>query len=327
MASIVGKQIRGKTYYYLVESARVGGKPRIVSQRYLGTAAEVVGALEGSSGQPERTRHLGFGDLAAVWGMIRRLGVVETIDGVVGARRADAAASVGIYLALAAANRVVAPCSKLAFADWWQTTAGPRLVKVARAALDHRRFWDAMDQVSEEHLLAIERALGTRIVAEFGIDLSGLVLDMTNFATFVDSGNARNTLARRGHSKQGRRDLRLIGLALVVALDGCVPLAHRAYAGDRPDASEFPAALALLKRRLAELGLPEEALTLVDDKGNNSKANQALADELSLGIVGSLVPTHYPQLLEIALERFRPLAGDPQTLVCRTRAEDRKSVV
>jgi hypothetical protein len=140
MASIVGKQIRGKTYYYLVESARVGGKPRIVSQRYLGTAAEVVGALEGSSAQPERTRHLAFGDLAAVWSMICRLGVVETIDEVVGARRVDAGASVGTYLALAAANRVVAPCSKLAFADWWQTTAGPRLVKVARAALDHRRF-------------------------------------------------------------------------------------------------------------------------------------------------------------------------------------------
>ena len=39
-------------------------------------------------------------------------------------RRADAAASVGTYIALATANRVVAPCSKLAFADWWATTAG-----------------------------------------------------------------------------------------------------------------------------------------------------------------------------------------------------------
>ena len=36
MASVQPKVINGKTYYYLVESARVGGKPRIVSQRYLG---------------------------------------------------------------------------------------------------------------------------------------------------------------------------------------------------------------------------------------------------------------------------------------------------
>src|SRR5438045_465699 len=86
--------------------------------------------------------------------------------------------------------------------------------------VESARVGDAMDQVSEEHLLAIERALGTRIVAEFGIDLSGLVLDMTNFATFVDSGNERNTIARRGHAKDGRVDLRLVGLALVVSRDG-----------------------------------------------------------------------------------------------------------
>ena len=47
MASIVGKK-RGKaTYYYLVESARVHGKPRIVSQEYLGTAEELISAETG----------------------------------------------------------------------------------------------------------------------------------------------------------------------------------------------------------------------------------------------------------------------------------------
>jgi hypothetical protein len=33
MPSIVGKRQGGQTYYYLVESARVDGKPRIVSQQ------------------------------------------------------------------------------------------------------------------------------------------------------------------------------------------------------------------------------------------------------------------------------------------------------
>jgi hypothetical protein len=41
MASIIGKKQDGKTYYYLAESARVNGKPRIVSQRYLGSAEEI----------------------------------------------------------------------------------------------------------------------------------------------------------------------------------------------------------------------------------------------------------------------------------------------
>jgi hypothetical protein len=34
MASIVGKKRGNQTYYYLVESARVNGKPRIVAQEY-----------------------------------------------------------------------------------------------------------------------------------------------------------------------------------------------------------------------------------------------------------------------------------------------------
>jgi hypothetical protein len=38
MPSIVGKRRGAQTYYYLVESARVDGKPRIVSHEYLSTA-------------------------------------------------------------------------------------------------------------------------------------------------------------------------------------------------------------------------------------------------------------------------------------------------
>jgi hypothetical protein len=44
--------------------------------------------------------------------------VAGVIDAVVPGR-ADAAASVGTYLALATANRIVDPCSKLGFGDWW----------------------------------------------------------------------------------------------------------------------------------------------------------------------------------------------------------------
>jgi hypothetical protein len=113
MPSIVGKRRGRQTYYYLVESARVDGKPRIVSQEYLGTAEEVTARLRGdASGVPDRTQHKRFGDVAAVWGMCEQLGVAEVIDEVVGERRSDVAVSVGTYLALATVNRIVDPCSK-----------------------------------------------------------------------------------------------------------------------------------------------------------------------------------------------------------------------
>ena len=205
MASIVGKKRGNQTYYYLVESARVNGKPRIVQQEYLGSSREVVDRLSGAAlGRPERTQHKAFGDLAAVWGILDRLGVADAIDAVCGPRRSDAGASVGTYLALATANRVVAPCSKLAFEQWWATTAGPRFTKVPVAATDHRRFWDAMDALDTVKLAAAEAAIATAMVTEFGLDLFGLALDMTNFATFIDSANEAAPIAQRGHAKQKR---------------------------------------------------------------------------------------------------------------------------
>lgn len=60
-------------------------------------------------------------------------------------RYGNAGASVGTCIALATASRVVASCSKLAFDDRRATTAGPHWVKTPAGALDHRRFWDAMD--------------------------------------------------------------------------------------------------------------------------------------------------------------------------------------
>src|SRR6266700_4043213 len=153
MASIVGKK-RGKaTYYYLVESARVDGKPRIVSQEYLGTAHELAAAMRGGGlGLPDRTRHKQFGAVAAAWGMLEDLGVAAIIDEVAGPRPAGQPLSTGTYLALAALNRLVAPCSKAAFADWWKTTAADRFTRIPAAALDHRRFWDAMHAVTLEQL-------------------------------------------------------------------------------------------------------------------------------------------------------------------------------
>lgn len=310
MSSIVGKR-RGKhTYYYLVESARVDGKPRIVSQEYLGTAEEVMAKLAGAgSGEPVRSQHKQFGDLAAVWSVLERLGVAEVVDAVA-PRRADAGASVGTYIALATANRVVAPCSKLAFADWWASTAGPRWVKTPAAALDHRRFWDAMDCLDTEALRRIETELGRRMVTEFGLDLSGLVLDMTNFATYIDSTNERAPIAQRGKAKQKRTDLRLVGLALVVARDGGVPVVSHAYPGDRPDVTQFPTVIEELVSRYRALTASVESLTVVYDAGQNSADNHTVIEDSGLGFVGSLPPSAHPDLLAVPASTYRPVDAD-----------------
>jgi len=330
MPSIVGKKQGNKTYYYLVESARVDGKPRIVSQRYLGPAEEIVARLsETGPGEPDRTRHLAFGDLAAVWSILQRLQVAEIVDDVVGPRRADVACSVGTYIALVIANRVVDPRSKRAFADWWAKTAGDRFVKLPAAALDHRRFWDAMDQISETQLAEIERRIVTEMVKTFEVDLSGLVLDMTNFATYIDSGNERAPIAQRGHAKQKRRDLRLVGLGLIVSTDGGIPLVSHAYAGDRPDVTQFSLLVEELAARFGALSgdghhTGTDRLTLVFDAGQNSGDNQELLDGLAMHFVGSLPPSDHPDLLAVAENHYRPV--DPERFPGLTAFETTKVV-
>jgi len=304
---IVGKKQNGKTYYYLSESARVHGKPRIVSQRYLGSAEEVEARLsEGGAGEPDKTRHLGFGDLAAVWSMIEQLDVIGIIDDTVGTRRSDAG-SVGTYVALACANRIIDPCSKRAFVDWWKTMAGDRWVKLPAAALDHRRFWDAMDALCVEDLQVIESRITARMIEVFDVDLSGLVLDMTNFATYIDTGNDRAPIAQRGHAKQKRTDLRLVGLGLIVSTDHGIPLLSHTYAGNRPDVTQFADMVTNLVDRFTDLGADTNDFTLVYDAGQNSAGNQKTINGTAMHFVGSLPPSEHPDLLAVAHRDYSPV--------------------
>jgi hypothetical protein len=187
VSSIIKKRRGGSTYLYAATSARVGGQPRIVEQVYLGTEQEVIARLTGGPGGeaslPE-TEHRRFGDVAAVWGMLARLDAISVIDSVVG-DPVGGGVSVGTYLALAAVNRVCDPRSKRAFAGWWAGTALGRITRIPAGALDHRRFWDAMDVVTVEQLEQIEAALTRRMIEVFGLDTQALILDMTNFATFI----------------------------------------------------------------------------------------------------------------------------------------------
>jgi len=303
MASIVGKKRGTATYYYLVESARVDGKPRIVSQEYLGTAEELAAAMRGGGlGLPDRTRHKDFGAIAAAWGMLEDLGVAGIIDEVAGPAPAGQPLSTGTYLALAALNRLVAPCSKAAFADWWKTTAGDRFTKIPATALDHRRFWDAMHAVTVEQLAEISRKIAVKIVQSAGVDVSSVALDMTNFATFIGTANGKAPVAQRGKAKQKRSDLRLVGLGLVVTRDGGIPLTWHAYPGDRPDVTQFPGMIDQLKTQYeqacAAAGLSVRAadMTVVFDAGQNSEANFTHLAGSCLHYIGSVPASDCPDL-------------------------------
>ncbi|MDQ2945544.1 MAG: hypothetical protein M3Y27_06310 [Acidobacteriota bacterium] len=54
--------------------------------------------------------------------------------------------------------------------------------------------------------------------------------------------NQRNELVRRGHNKQGRHNLRQVGLSMMDGENG-LGVCHHVYPGNVADADEFPEAL------------------------------------------------------------------------------------
>jgi len=304
MASLYKKVIHGRPYWYLREMGWVDGKPKVVSERYVGTAADIEALLDGREQAmvPERCRHLDFGAVAAVWGLLTDLKVADLIDEVAGAAPSGQPLSTGTYLALAVLNRVVDPCSKRGFADWWRTTAADRFTKIGVSALGHRRFWDAMHAVPLDGLAGTEERLALAVCARYGLDTSSVALDMTNFATFIDTGNDKAPIAQRGKAKQKRTDLRLVGLGLVVTRDGGIPLLSHAYPGNKPDVTQFPDMIATLAARHAGLAAAATAatgtdMTVVFDAGQNSATNFALLADTNLHYVGSVPASDCPDLL------------------------------
>ena len=318
MASMYKKVIHGRPYWYLRQMGWVDGKPKMVSERYVGTAAEVEALLDAREQQilPERCRHLEFGAVAAVWGLLADLGVAGLIDEAAGPVPAGLPLSPGTYLALTVLNRVTDPCSKRGLAPWWKKTAADRFTKIPASALDHRRFWDAMHTVPLDAVARIEEklALALAACARFGLDTSSVALDMTNFATFIDTGNDKAPIAQRGKAKQKRADLRLVGLGLVVTRDGGIPLLSHAYPGNKPDVTQFPDMIKTLTARhtalTAATGGTTTDTTVVFDAGQNSAANFALLAETNLDYVGSVPASDCADLLALPAEARTTVDAD-----------------
>jgi transposase len=327
MASIIKKTLRGKTYYYARECRRVHGKPTIVWQKYLGKADDIVAALArpqaAPAAPPEKAVLAEFGAVAALYDLARRLRLAEHIDRHVPARRGPQGPSAGTYLLVAVINRCVDPRSKAQIAPWFERTVLRRLLDLRPEQLSSQRFWRQMDRVSPEAIVAIERDLTAHLVREFQVDVRRVLFDATNFFTFIDSFNQRCTLAQRGHSKEGRAALRIVGLALLVSTDFHVPLCHQTYPGNQPDSPTFAGLTDELVARHQLLAGQVEDITLIFDKGNNSRDNLKAVDQSPYHFIGALVPSQHPELLAIPADQFRSLAADglPGVSASRTTKE------
>ena len=302
MATLQKKVSRGHTYWQIVESRRVNGKPRPVVLMHLGTAEGLLRRLQQHPDKPQKARVEQFGALAALWNIAEELDVVGTIDRHVNKR--NQGLSCGQYLLLAALNRCVGATSKTALYDWYRKTVLHRLLPTSKRSLASQRFWDHMDYLDESTIAAIEEEFTGRLVEKFEIDLQTLLFDATNFDTYIDTQTDCD-LAQRGHAKSKRKDLRIIGLALLVSTDFHVPLFSHVYPGNQNDTAMFGSITQGLVARYRQFAKGCEDITLVFDGGNNSKDNIQEIDRSDYHFITSLTLTHHKDLLEVPLRQYQ----------------------
>ena len=308
VATIQKKVSRGRTYWQIVESRRVNGKPRPIVLQHLGNAEKLLQRLRESPAQPAKARVIQFGALAALWQIAQELDVVGLIDAQVPKR--DQGLSCGQYLLLAALNRCVAATSKASLYDWYRSTILNRLLPTAQRSLSSQRFWDHMNMLDSAAIGAIEQQLAARVIDRYRIDLRLLIFDATNFDTFIDSRTV-SALAQRGRAKSKRADLRILGLALLVSCDYHIPLLSHPYPGNQNDAALFASLTETLLSRCQQLAQECEDITLVFDGGNTSRANLEALQASPYHFITSLTVTQHEDLLAVPQSRFHSF-DDPR---------------
>ena len=309
MSTLLKKMIHGTPYYYSVESQRVPGKkyPVLVNQQCLGSASSVIKILtDARSGKESAVARMApLGAVAALYGVAERLGLAAIIDEACPKRTQGR--SVGEYLLWAAINRSAAPCAKRDLGRWVAGTAVGKRLKWGPNELSGQRFYDHAQRLNPEVIREIQRKLAARLVQVYGVSTNSVAFDCTNFDTFIDS-TTRGRLAKRGHAKSKRTDLRLIGLALAVSTDFEIPLFHDTYAGNRPDVVSFRKNLKPLIDLHQELA-PESPITLVRDAGNNSEEADRALQNSPIFTVGSIPPTQCKDLFDVPLKNYHRLGG------------------
>ena len=276
MASLQAYQSHGIQYYRIVESFRKNGNPSIRVLAHLGRVDEILRFHQQHIDVPVKVSSVSAGAVTALHQVVREFDLAGRIDRAVapdGEVQVRDALTVGQSLVAAMIARACAPRSKRAFADWAKTTYLPELMNFSASNLTSQHFWDQMNAVPVDQLAVIEQGLVREVVGVEQLQLKALAYDTTNFYTHIASTNLRPELPQRGHNKQGRYDLRQIGLALVVDQDTQLPLAHVLYEGARSDMRTFAEFLKPVQQRLRELTGQPEQLTLVFDAGASSKQN------------------------------------------------------
>src|SRR5450759_4816193 len=206
-----------------------------------------------------------LGDVGALIWVAEQLDLVGHIDRACGKLGAKGGPSVGELALAVAIQRACAPGRKRDLGEFLDTSV-PRLSCLPGSAFSGQAFHRVAQQVTEHDLEQAQVAIAKAAVARFDLATDVLAFDTTNFDTHIATLTP-GQLARRGHAKSKRSDLRVVGLGLLVSETGHVPLLYRNYGGNGSDQGVLGACLD---------GLRELHEALDDAEGRSRPAQRTL---------------------------------------------------
>jgi len=186
------------------------------------------------------------GDVGALIWVAEQLDLIAHIDRACGDIGAKHGPSVGELVVAVAIQRACSPGPKRDLGDFLDASV-PRLSCLPGSAFSGQAFHRVAQQVTANALEQAQVAISKAAVAGFQLSADVLAFDTTNFDTHIATVTP-GELARRGHAKSKRSDLRVVGLGLLVSETGHVPLLYRAYSGNGSDQGVLEACLEGLKQ-------------------------------------------------------------------------------
>lgn len=225
------REVGGRRYRVAAQSVWDGARGRSVARQVVLGPADLAPTADLGETRTVGTRSVG--DVGALVWVAEQLDLVGRIDRACGHHGSKGGPSVGEMVLAVALQRVCAPgpkCDLTAFLD----QCVPRASCLRASAFTGQAFHRIGQTVTDAELEAAQVAIARAAVERFELSTDVLAFDTTNFDTHIAT-TTPGELARRGHAKSKRSDLRVVGLGVLVSESGHVPLLYRTYAGNGSD--------------------------------------------------------------------------------------------
>ena len=168
-------------------SPGVNGKPKVISQTYIGSPDRVASLVKGQSQEITTLKAEEFGALWLAQQADKDFDLCSLIDEIIPPADREKGPSIGEYFLYCVWNRMIETVSKNKLSDWYKRTAIQHIRPVDLNELSCKRYWDKWDRVDEKILNAIISKFFGRLWQVEKPSSDCLLFDTTNYYTFMGS--------------------------------------------------------------------------------------------------------------------------------------------